>query len=235
MQTTRRSLALLLRSLRFEVLRSIRLISSRGMITGEETPGAEGPEACVARTGQPCLPDSGWWMVDGGRGAVASGRGVVDSGGGRWQQGRALTEDLRGAAPPGRRKGQVQTPPDSLLAAHFLPGPLTRLPALSVPQTVGSDHGDVTGLQNFNNGSENKFTMKMQSSPALYRQGEVTSLQVQPLRRRSSCLSAPPHQGSARRPGSSTARNHRPTAPGTATGWKGRPACVQSPHTDPSP
>lgn len=33
-------------------------------------------------------------------------------------------------------------------------------------------------LQNFNNGSENKFTMKMQSSPALYRQGEVTSLQV---------------------------------------------------------
>lgn len=33
-------------------------------------------------------------------------------------------------------------------------------------------------LQNFNNGLENKFAMKMQSSPALYRQGEMTSLQV---------------------------------------------------------
>lgn len=33
-------------------------------------------------------------------------------------------------------------------------------------------------LQNFNNGSENKFAMKMQSSPALHRQGEMTSLQV---------------------------------------------------------
>lgn len=41
----------------------------------------------------------------------------------------------------------ASAPPDSLLAARFLPGPLTHLPGLSVPQTVGSDHGDVTGLQ----------------------------------------------------------------------------------------
>lgn len=60
---------------------------------------------CPTRAAVP----AGRWMVDGSQGAVASGRGVVDGGGGRWQWGRALMEDLRGAAPPGRRKGQVQS------------------------------------------------------------------------------------------------------------------------------
>lgn len=38
-----------------------------------------------------------------------------------------------------------------------------------------------------------------------------------------------PHTVPLRRPCSSTAWCHRPTAPGTARGWKGRPARVQSP------